>query len=54
MKKLNYDEKELLKSVLLNAIGNGNTVNPKAFVPTPKQYKLLHSIVQKCDLDKKD
>lgn len=46
MKELNYEEKGLLKEVLLNSIGNGNTVNPKAFTPDPKQYKLLHRTMQ--------
>lgn len=47
MKELNYEEKELLRAVLLNAIGNGNTANPKPFNPTPKQHKQLYSITNK-------
>lgn len=54
MKELIYEEKELLKEILLNAIGNGNTVNPKTFIPTPQQYKMLHSIIQKSELNKRD
>lgn len=49
MKKLSSEETELLKALILNGIGNGNTVNPKPFIPTPKQYKTLHSIMIKFD-----
>lgn len=52
MEKLSSQETELLKALILNGIGNGNTVNPKPFIPTPKQYKTLHSIMIK--LDKKE
>lgn len=53
MNELNCKEKKLLKEILLNAIGNGNTVNPKAFNPTPEQYKRLYSIMNKMELNKK-
>lgn len=49
MKKISGEEKELLKALILNGIGNGNTVNPDPFIPTPKQYKMLHSIMIKLD-----
>ena len=52
MEKLSNKEKELLESLILNGIGNGNTVNPKPFIPTPKQYKTLHSIMIKLDKKK--
>ena len=40
-------ERDLLAKVLLNAIANGNTVNPEAFDPTPEEYKLLCGIMCK-------
>lgn len=52
MAKLSNEETDLLKELILNGIRNGNTVNPEPFIPTPKQYKTLHSIMIK--LDKKN
>lgn len=46
------EEKALLDRLTLQAIANGNTVNPKAFEPTPEEYKLLHSIRIKLDLNR--
>ena len=54
MRELNCEEKELMEEVLLKAIKNGNTVNPEPFKPTPKQYKMLHSIMGKLELSEKD
>lgn len=47
--KLTYEEKELLEKIILNGIGNGNTVNPKPFSPTPEQYTMLYKIMNKID-----
>lgn len=47
--KLTYEEKDLLEKLILNGIGNGNTVNPNPFTPTPEQYKILYSIMNKLD-----
>lgn len=51
-KTMTPEEKALLDRLTLQAIANGNTVNPKAFEPTPEEYKLLHSIRIKLDLNK--
>ena len=40
-------ELDVLAKVLLNAIANGNTVNPEPFKPTPEEYKLLCGIMCK-------
>ena len=45
--KITYEEKELLEKIILNGIGNGNTINPKPFSPTPEQYKVLYKIMNK-------
>ena len=47
MKKFTCEEIKLFDKLILNAIGNGNTVNPKPFKPTPEQYKTLHQIAKK-------
>ena len=44
--QLSDSEAILLKELVLTGIGNGNTVNPKPFVPTPDQYIKLHSIMK--------
>ena len=48
---LNEREKELLDKLTLMAIANGNTVNPKAYEPTPEEYKILHDIRIKLGLN---
>ncbi len=52
MEQLLREEAELLKTLILNGIGNGNTVNPKPFIPTPNQYKTLHLIMIKLNKNK--
>ena len=44
---LTEKEKELLTRIVCNVISNGNTVNPTSISPTPKEYKLLHRILNK-------
>lgn len=44
--KLSCDELVLLEKLLLNAISNGNTINPSAFVPNSKEYKQLFEIMK--------
>ena len=46
-KLFNYDEAMLLESLILSAIENGNRVEPKAFDPTPDQYKMLFKLRKK-------
>jgi len=41
---LTEKELALLDKLTLQAIANGNTVNPAAFEPTPEEYKTLHQI----------
>lgn len=41
---LTQEEKDLLDKITLMAIGNGNSVSPTAYVPTPQEYKTLHTI----------
>lgn len=48
---LTVDELRLLDRVTLTAVGNGNTVNPVAYDPTPEEYKLLYSIRNKIALN---
>lgn len=36
-----HKNEELLSKILLNAYANGNTVNPKPFVPTPEEWKRI-------------
>ena len=50
---LTVDELRLLDRVTLTAIGNGNTVNPVAYDPTPEEYGLLHDIRIKLGLNEK-
>lgn len=40
-------ELDVLAKVVLNAIANGNTINPVAFHPTPEEYRTLCSIMNK-------
>ena len=40
-------ERDVLAGVVLNAIANGNTANPEAFRPTPEEYVILCSIMNK-------
>lgn len=49
--ELTAKEKELLDKITLHAIANGNTVNPKILETTPEEYKLLHSIRIKLELN---
>lgn len=48
---LTKEELELLDRLTLNAIANGNTVNPTAYDPTPEEYKMLHQIRIKLGLN---
>lgn len=48
---LTVDELALIGRLTLTAIGNGNTVNPVAYDPTPEEYKLLHTIRIKMELN---
>ena len=48
---LTPEEKDLLDRLTLMAIANGNTVSPEAFDPTPEEYKMLHSIRIKLNLN---
>lgn len=48
---LSEKERELLDKLTLMAIANGNTVCPTAFEPTPEEYRLLHSIRIKMELN---
>jgi len=36
-----HEKEELLEEILLNAYANGNTVEPKPFIPTPEQWKMI-------------
>lgn len=51
MNELTKKERELLDRLTLRAIANGNTVEPKAFEPTPEEYRLLHTIRIKMELN---
>lgn len=51
MNSLTEKERDLLDRLTLLAIANGNTVNPEVFDPTPEEYKLLHQIRIKLDLN---
>ena len=46
---INFTDKEaeLIRNIILQAIKNGNTVNPEAFIPTPDEYKAICSIFNK-------
>ena len=44
-------QKKLLKELVLVAIGNGNTVNPKPFIPTPSEYKELVDVINGLEKD---
>ena len=48
-KGLNLTNKEVetLRKCIGQAVKNGNTVNPEAFVPTPDEYKAICSIFTK-------
>lgn len=44
---LTNEEVEILRKCIGQAVKNGNTVNPEAFVPTPDEYKTICSIFDK-------
>ena len=44
-------ELDLLDRLTLHAIANGNTVFPKPYEPTPEEYKALHTIRIKLELN---
>jgi len=50
---LTAEERELLDRLTLQAIGNGNTINPQPFDPTPEEYRMLHTIRIKLGLNRK-
>ena len=48
--KLTNKEVEILRKCIVQAIKNGNTVNPEAIDPTPEEYKIFCSILNKIDI----
>ena len=49
---LTPEEKDLLDRLTLQAIANGNTINPQPFNSTSEEYRLLHTIRIKLDLNR--
>lgn len=44
---LSYNEMKLVYKIVMVAISNGNTVNPKAYDPTPEEWKMLHNVANR-------
>ena len=38
---------KLVYKIVMVAISNGNTVNPKAYDPTPEEWKMLHNVANR-------
>lgn len=46
-----YEEEKMLSEMIWIAIANGNRVEPKAFDPTPEQYRMLCGMANRIDAD---
>ena len=52
MNNLTQSEIELLDRITLFAVYNGNHIEPKAYDPTPEEYKVIFDIRRKLELNK--
>lgn len=43
---LTIKELKLLKALILNAIKNGNRIDPEPYKPKPEEYKLLFELLK--------
>lgn len=46
---LSYEEMKLISEMVWTGIYNGNHIEPKAFDPTPEQYRMLCDIANRMD-----